>query len=479
MKCQAPIDPKTKIALKGAFIEAALSVPDFPRCGCELRDDDDFCPSCGARIEWVSRHDSTAANAAVVEGQIRKTVSERASRSEFWPVVIGCFLISFLLSLLWRALAGVMNGMFLTILGAGGGLRIYVQFIKISVRRLHDMDCDGSLIILMNICLAGAVGIFTVVFNLSVGGWVALIGNLAMVILLGFKKGTQGPNAYGPDPLAYVNVLVRPEKATAKEDNELVSVGKEPILPPDDQELDGYVKSCPTCDVNANPSSKPHAKFIVLLSLAIVSVICSLCVYYSQQEKKNNDMFDRQVRVARYGQEIEKRVGSNKLGQPSMPDIAKARPLLGVPPYNNNGLERDKNEAIQWCSKVDQEDARNHVITPNRDKEGRDVEEDEAEVVKRYRKTAEQGIAEAQFILGFCYDNGRGVGQDKKEAAKWYRKAAEQGDGKASYYLGEMCENGLGVEKNEAEAVKWYRKAAENGDEDAKTALRRLGVDSE
>ena len=39
-----------------------------------------------------------------------------------------------------------------------------------------------------------------------------------------------------------------------------------------------------------------------------------------------------------------------------------------------------------------------------------------------------QGDADAQFNLGFMYDNGRGVAQNDAEAVRWYRKAAEQGD---------------------------------------------------
>ena len=47
--------------------------------------------------------------------------------------------------------------------------------------------------------------------------------------------------------------------------------------------------------------------------------------------------------------------------------------------------------------------------------------------MKWFRKAAEQGIAEAQFILGMRYAAGRGVRQDYAEAIKWYRKSAEQG----------------------------------------------------
>jgi hypothetical protein len=51
----------------------------------------------------------------------------------------------------------------------------------------------------------------------------------------------------------------------------------------------------------------------------------------------------------------------------------------------------------------------------------------EVEVVKKYRKAAEQGHAEAQYRLGLCYREGFGVAKDEIEAVKWCRKAAEQG----------------------------------------------------
>ena len=55
------------------------------------------------------------------------------------------------------------------------------------------------------------------------------------------------------------------------------------------------------------------------------------------------------------------------------------------------------------------------------------------------------------------------------------RKEAEEGDAEAQCKLGWCYENGNGVAKDLAEAVKWYRKAAEQGNADAQTALRKLG----
>ena len=46
---------------------------------------------------------------------------------------------------------------------------------------------------------------------------------------------------------------------------------------------------------------------------------------------------------------------------------------------------------------------------------------------------AEQGHADAQFSLGFMYENGLGA-----EALKWYRLAAEQGLAEGQYNLGNM-----------------------------------------
>ena len=83
--------------------------------------------------------------------------------------------------------------------------------------------------------------------------------------------------------------------------------------------------------------------------------------------------------------------------------------------------------------------------------------------IDELKKAAEQGDAQAQFILGVCYAFGKGVEKNPTEAVKWYRKAAEQGCAPAQFGLGNCYENGNGVEKNLNEAVKWYRKAAEQG----------------
>lgn len=57
------------------------------------------------------------------------------------------------------------------------------------------------------------------------------------------------------------------------------------------------------------------------------------------------------------------------------------------------------------------------------------------EAVRWYRKSAEQGNANAQYNLACCYESGQGVTQDNTEAVKWYRKSAEQCNADAQYNL--------------------------------------------
>lgn len=80
-----------------------------------------------------------------------------------------------------------------------------------------------------------------------------------------------------------------------------------------------------------------------------------------------------------------------------------------------------------------------------------------------FRKAAEQGFPEAQYLLGGMYDNGTGVIERDALAVEWYRKAAEQGHAVAQSYLGSSYFNGEGVSKDYAMAKTWYSKSAYQG----------------
>jgi TPR repeat protein len=103
--------------------------------------------------------------------------------------------------------------------------------------------------------------------------------------------------------------------------------------------------------------------------------------------------------------------------------------------------------------------------------DGRGVKKDYGEAVKWYRKAAEQNFAPAEFNLGYCYANGQGVRKDKEESVKWFRRAAEQNYAPAQSNLGYCYDNGRGVAKDVVEAVKWYRQAAGQGHPEAQLNL--------
>jgi TPR repeat protein len=170
---------------------------------------------------------------------------------------------------------------------------------------------------------------------------------------------------------------------------------------------------------------------------------------------------------------------------------AQAQYFLGCCCETGDGLAEDEAEAVKWFRKAAEQ---NHVEAQfafgRCHEKGEGVVKDQAEAVKWYRKSAEQGNADAQYRLGMCYQDGRGVVRDEAEAEKWqhkargkwrksaeegpeqlYHAAAEQGDADAQYKLGFRYENGWGFPQDFSEAVKWYRKAAEQGHTSAQENL--------
>lgn len=90
-----------------------------------------------------------------------------------------------------------------------------------------------------------------------------------------------------------------------------------------------------------------------------------------------------------------------------------------------------------------------------------------------FRKAAEQGHPDAQYELGLIYYFGEGITRNETEAAKWFLKAAEQNHREAQYWIGKCYERGIGVTWSASKGKEWYRKAAENGNEEAKVALQK------
>ena len=100
MKCEALIDPETKIALEGDALVAASKNPDSPRCGYEIEDDYDFCPSCGAKVKRTLSSDPAVMDIDAERLQIgepRETDSAPNSKVKIpiWRIIVAILGVAF------------------------------------------------------------------------------------------------------------------------------------------------------------------------------------------------------------------------------------------------------------------------------------------------------------------------------------------------------------------------------------------------
>jgi uncharacterized membrane protein YhaH (DUF805 family) len=99
--------------------------------------------------------------------------SGRASRSEYWYWILFIVIADIVAAIIDQALGmQLVTGLF--------GLVTIIPNIAIAIRRLHDLDRTGWWILL---------------------GFIPLIGWIILLIWY-VTKGTDGPNRFGPDPLA-------------------------------------------------------------------------------------------------------------------------------------------------------------------------------------------------------------------------------------------------------------------------------------
>lgn len=115
----------------------------------------------------------------------------RSRRSEYWWVVLAYFLLVVAASILVGFIGGMAGGS-LNVLGylfAGIFALIYLAIlipgIALSVRRFHDLNQTGWLVL-----------VFVLLSFVPLIGFVVSIGWLIWFAM----PGTVGPNKYGPDP---------------------------------------------------------------------------------------------------------------------------------------------------------------------------------------------------------------------------------------------------------------------------------------
>ena len=90
------------------------------------------------------------------------------------------------------------------------------------------------------------------------------------------------------------------------------------------------------------------------------------------------------------------------------------------------------------------------------------MKKDLLKAVGWYTKAAEQGNAEAQYILGVFYATGEGVKKDLLRAGAWYLKSAEQGHAWAQCDLGFCYYEGEGIRKDVEKAMNIWKSSCES-----------------
>ena len=98
-------------------------------------------------------------------------------------------------------------------------------------------------------------------------------------------------------------------------------------------------------------------------------------------------------------------------------------------------------------------------------------EGDYSAAVKQLASLAEEGIAEAQVLLGTMNLKGQGTARDAELALKWYKVAASEGNADGQFYLGAMYLMGAGIAHDTPEGMKWLGRSADKGSTDAQVLL--------
>jgi TPR repeat protein len=155
---------------------------------------------------------------------------------------------------------------------------------------------------------------------------------------------------------------------------------------------------------------------------------------------------------------------------------AEASYFIGLCFYNGIDVEIDKKMAFGFFRKSAVEgyaDAEFMMGIYFLNGEKDIVETNTTAAAQWFAKAAEQKQPKAQLYLGICYRKGVGVKRDDELGVRWIRKAADQNVPKAQFYVGTYYADGIVYEKNPAEALKWFKLAAE---QDYAEAQYRVGA---
>lgn len=87
-----------------------------------------------------------------------------------------------------------------------------------------------------------------------------------------------------------------------------------------------------------------------------------------------------------------------------------------------------------------------------------------------YKRAAEQGHPQGQRCYADMLMTGRGINEDRGLALKYYELAANQGVVEAQFVMGEFCRNNGKREQ----AYSWYKKALDGGYKNASIRIQQM-----
>jgi uncharacterized membrane protein YhaH (DUF805 family) len=101
----------------------------------------------------------------------------RINRAKFWLGIVIVWVAVFV----FAGIAGALNSSFGWLMFSIVYVGVIWVGLALSIKRWHDRDKSGWWVLI---------------------GFIPIIGAIWALVETGFLEGTQGPNQYGPDPLA-------------------------------------------------------------------------------------------------------------------------------------------------------------------------------------------------------------------------------------------------------------------------------------
>jgi uncharacterized membrane protein YhaH (DUF805 family) len=129
--------------------------------------------------------------------------SERSSRAEYWYFTALMWFVSLLIQLGRLALGEAVESV-LTVVNALFGLGSFIPSLAVAVRRLHDINRRGFVLLKYIIGIAVILALmpfalyFVPLFGFVLG--LAVVALALKFLVLMVVEGDRGPNLYGPNP---------------------------------------------------------------------------------------------------------------------------------------------------------------------------------------------------------------------------------------------------------------------------------------